>query len=206
MDTFCMDGIFGKMVDNMFGDEIRGALKEAEENKDRPGVTTLSFVPIPSSRAEEIKKAKVGLFDIFKKKNLINSIEEGRTTYSEVLVLARCYKVIDRDEEDPRFSTYKYYYKIADPDGNVICEDVPVLDDEYAVSFELNNGDSASDTGCPDKVDPAGYEHMILINYYLKDSPYYVLVSKEQFNDLSVLARYAGCLYHYTREGVGYRW
>ncbi len=61
------------------------------------------------------------------KKILAASIEEGKITYTEVLVLAKEKRVVDRDDDNPELNTLKYFYKVADLNGNVIREDVPAL-------------------------------------------------------------------------------
>ena len=38
------------------------------------------------------------------------------------------------------------------------------------------------------------------------DDEHYVLLTREQFDDLSVLVKYAGSFWHYAEDGVGYRW
>ena len=108
--------------------------------------------------------------------------------------------------DDPVNNTYEYYYRVADLKGNVMREDVPVIDDQYAVRLAYNSGNSSSDTGCAEVVDPRGYPHMFIVHYYLKDNQYYVLLTKEQFDDMKVLMDHAGYYYLHLEDGVGYRW
>ena len=44
------------------------------------------------------------------------------------------------------------------------------------------------------------------VHYYLKDNQYYVLLTKEQFDDMKVLMDHAGYYYLHLEDGVGYRW
>lgn len=194
-----------QLADGSMEKMLSSALREAEENQKRPSVTSLNFVPVPPGKAEELKGVKVGLFGRGDKKKLIASIEAGKTTYAEVLVLARMNRIVDRSE-DSRNNTYMYFYKMADLQGNVLREDAPVMDDAFAVTFAYREGDSASETDCADVVDPDNYEHMILLHYYLGDDQYYVLLSKSQFEDIGLLAKYAGCRFHFVEDGVGYDW
>ena len=57
-------------------------------------------------------------------------------------------------------------------------------------------------------VDPAGYQHMFLLNYYLGDDECDVLLTKEQFDTFEELVKNAplGGYYHYLNDGVGYKW
>ena len=57
----------------------------------------------------------------------------------------------------------------------------PALAKEFAVTFEYNNGDSASETGKADKVNPDGYLHMFLV-------------------------KHAGSFWHCPEGGVDYKW
>ena len=82
----------------------------------------------------------------------------------------------------------------------------PALAKEIAVTFEYNNGDSASETGKADKVNPDGYLHMFLVRYFLKDDEHYVLLTRDQFEDLSFLVKHAGSFWHYAEDGVAYKW
>ena len=95
---------------------------------------------------------------------------------------------------------------MADLNGNVIREDVPMIDDKYSIALEYNNGDSASQTGCADVVDPGSYRHMYLVCYYLGDDQHFVLLTKEQLEDMTLLMNNAGSRFLYTEDGVGYRW
>ena len=70
----------------------------------------------------------------------------------------------------------------------------------------MNDGDSASDTGCADKVDPGKYLHMFLLRYYLKDELYFVLLTRDQFENPAPLVKHAGSFWHRTEDGTGYRW
>ena len=202
---FDLEKIFSELIEGMMEEAVTEALKEAEKNNRLPSVDSLVFTPLPAERGRELMNKKTGLFTGGARKKLAASIEEGRTAFSEVLVLARLRRLVDRSE-NRRFNTWKYYYKVADLNGNVIREDLPLMDDEFAFSFELNNGSSASDTGCPDRVPPRGYPHMFVLHYYLKDDQYYVLLTGEQLEDLSVLVKYAGSRFHCPEDGVGYKW
>lgn len=207
MGFFDDDDFFSKVAGGAFANAFSESMQEYEVNQKHPGIGTLTYTRVPVEKAEEIEKIKTGLFGGGTKKKLAASIREGRTVYTEVLALARTRKSVDRDpDRDPRFDRYEYFYKIATLDGAVIREDVPMMADECAIRFEYNNGDSASETGNADKVDPHGYLHMFLLRYYLKDDEHYVLLTREQFNDLSVLVKYAGSFWHYAEDGVGYRW
>ena len=194
-----------QLTDGSMEKMLSSALREAEENQKRPSVTSLTFVPVPSGKSEELKGVKVGLFGRGDKKKLIESIEAGKTTYAEVLVLARMNRIVDRSEGSGN-NTYMYFYKMADLKGNVLREDAPMMDDAFAVSFAYGEGDSASETDCADVVDPDNYEHMILLHYYLGDDQYYVLLSKPQFENIGLMAKYAGCRFHFVEGGVGYDW
>lgn len=109
-------------------------MQEYEENQKRPGIDTLIFKKVDPAKAEEVRAAKTGLFGGGTKKKLAASIEAGRTTYAEVLALARMNRDIDRSAEKSRFSDlYECYYKIADLDGNVLREDIPAIENEFAV-------------------------------------------------------------------------
>lgn len=199
------DDNFFKIADGLLGGEFTKNMADYNVNQKRPSITTLSFSSVPESKVEEIKNVKTGLFSGGNKKKLMASILEGRTTYAEVLILAREDRIVDRSE-DPRNNRHKFFYKVADIRGNVIREDVPGPDDRYAVTLELNGGNSASETGCADKVDPSGYMHAYVIHYYLKDDQYYVLLTKEQWEDMSIFVNNAGASWHFVEDGVGYKW
>ena len=81
-----------------------------------------------------------------------------------------------------------------------------MIDDKYALTLELNGGNSSSATGNADKVDPNEYEHMYLLHYYIKDNQHYVLLTKEQFDDMSALVNNADSNYLFVEDGVGYEW
>lgn len=208
MGLFDIEGGF-KMLENSMMEEFASAMEEYQENQKYPSITTLPFIPVPLTKAEELRKTKKGFFGwgLFggDKEAFIASIEEGRTTYAEVLVLARKYRIVEW-ADDPVNNTYEYYYRVADLKGNVMREDVPVIDDQYAVRLAYNSGNSSSDTGCAEVVDPSGYPHMFIVHYYLKDDQYYVLLTKEQFDDMKVLMDHAGYYYLHLEDGVGYRW
>ncbi len=206
-------GMIKEIIENKFNEiengmvkEMDGYLKEYEINRKRPSIETLPFQPLPRSKAEDLKKAKVGLFGGGTRKKLIAGIEEGRTCYAEVLVIARANKIVDRSEVDPRNNIWRYHYKVADLNGVVMNEDVTMMDERYDISFKYNSGDSASETDCSDVVDPSAYQHMFILYYYLKDDQYCVLITKEQMEDLSVLVKWAGDRFHFTNDGVGYWW
>ena len=55
-------------------------------------------------------------------------------------------------------------------------------------------------------VDPGSYRHMYLVCYYLGDDQHFVLLSKEQLDDMTLLMNNAGSRFLYTEDGVGYRW
>ncbi len=206
MDDNFIDNIFNGFVDAYMGDELSKALEEAKVNQHRKSITDISFAPVPTERTETLRSVKTGFFGGGTKKKLIDSFENGRTTYAEVLVLARCLRVTDRDDDDPGNNSYNYFYKVADLEGNVIREDVPALENEYAIGFSCNKGDSASETGSPDKVDPSNYLHMYVLHYYLKDDQYYVALTKEEFEDLTLFVKFAGSRHHFVEDGVGYSW
>ena len=206
MGEFSFDSIFDQVVDGLVGDQISDTLKEYDLNKNRPSITSLNYVPLPAEKAEEIRNVKTGLFGGGVKKKLAASIEDGRTTYAEVLVLGREHRMVEKSENDPKFNTYRYFYKIADLNGVVIREDVAAIDDDHVIAFDYFDGNSASDTGCPDRVDPEIYIHMYMLHYYLKDDQYYVLLTKEQMEDMSLLIKHAGRRWHFVEDGVGYKW
>ena len=201
---------FGDTLSDMFNGyvdgKISGLLKEYEYNQKYPSVTSLEFARLPAGKADELEKVKTGLFGKGVKKQFIKSVEDGSAVYTEVVALARNYKVVDRSTEDARYYTSKYFYKIADMQGNVIREDVPMIDDQYALTLELNGGNSSSNTGNADKVDPSEYERMYLLRYYIKDSQHYVLLTKDQFDDMTPLVNNADNNYLYCEDGVGYEW
>ena len=193
-------------IEKVMMEGVESDLEEYNINKKRPSITSLPFMRFSDARIEQVRKLRPGLLLAGTKKKLIRSMEEGRTTYAEVLVLARGHRLVDRSEHDPRFDIYRYFYKVADLSGNVIREDVPVLDDKYAFGLEYNGGDSASESGCADTVDPALYMHAYILHYYLGDDQYYVLLTREQFEDLTVFIKNAGGYYHFAEDGVGYIW
>lgn len=92
--------------------------------------------------------------------------------------------------------------------GRVLRYDVPMLSDECSIVFRYNDGDSASETGCADVVNPAEYQHMFLLNYFLGDDEYDVLLTKGQFDTFEELVKNEplGGYYHYLNDGVGYKW
>ncbi len=149
----------GETLTNLFDGYVEGmlsnAIKEYEYNQRYPSVTSLNYVRIPEEKANELMGVKTGFFGRNTKKEFIKSVEDGSATYAEVIALARTHRVVDRSVTDSRLCTYKYFYKIADTEGNVIREDVPMIDDKYSISLEINGGDSSSDTGNADKVDPS---------------------------------------------------
>ena len=55
-------------------------------------------------------------------------------------------------------------------------------------------------------VDPGSYRHMYLVCYYLGDDQHFVLLTKEQLEDMTLLMNNAGSRFLYTEDGVGYRW
>ncbi len=206
MGSFSLNDTLSNMFNEYVDGAITNALKEYEYNQRYPSVTSLKLTALPAEKVGELEKIKTGLFGRGTKKQFIKSVEDGSAGYAEVVVLARCHRVVDRSERDPNFCTYKYFYKIADIEGNVIREDVPMIDDKYALSLELNGGNSSSETGNADKVDPAEYEHMYLLRYYIKDNQHYVLLTKDQFDDMSALVNNADNNYLFTEDGVGYKW
>lgn len=206
MGTLDLDGIFEKAFDKLVDDQLSGAISDYNINKNRPSVTTLEFHPVPAKKAEEIRNVRTGLFGGGTKKQLAASIDEGKTTFAEVLVLAKEKRVVDRSDDHPELNTLRYFYKVADLNGDVIREDVSAIADDYVINFECNNGDSATDTGSPDKVNPEAYTHAYILHYYLKDEQFYVLLTKEQFEDMPLLVKYAGTRWHFVEDGVGYKW
>ncbi len=198
-----LDGLAKSVTDTV--EVLEKAKDQLKENEKFPSIYMLPLETVPAERADSLRDAKVGLFGGKDKKKFIESIEKGRTKYAEVLLLAREERVTERSENSENI-TRKYYYKIADLDGKVLREDVPAIDDEYAVALPYNEGRSASETGCADLVDPQNYPHMILLIYYLDDSDYCVLLTKEQFDDLTMMPKYAGSLYHRALGGLGYTW
>ncbi len=207
-----MNGIFDNINQAAMGMMSEG-MKEYEIDQKRPDITSLPYKPIPAEQIEAVKKSKAGLFKGGFKKKLIASMEDGRTKYAEVLVLARFNKIVrssDEFEHDPdrRSSIYCMYYKIADLTGRVIRYDVPMLDDDHFVVFNYNTGDSASETGNQDTVDPGIYQHMILLQYYLNDDQNFVLLTKEDFEHLNIMIdnlKFGG-YYHILGDGVGHKW
>ena len=185
--------------DEMTESLLDGAMKKYEENQKYPSLYSYPFTPVPSIRANELKAVRMGLFGGSTKKAFIAAIENGKTAYLEVLVLSQVSRVVRRGE-NPRFNTRKYFYKVADLAGNVIREDVPIIDDESV--FEL----PAVETGCADVVEPALYPHAFIVNYYLMDDSHYVLLSEKQFDNLAALMKHAGSFYHRPEDGVGYQW
>ncbi len=199
-----IDDVFSKIEDDMMR-QMKGVIEEAGINQQRPSVTSLPFRPVPRERAEALRGAKTGLFGGGTKKKFIAAIEEGRTTYAEVLVLARFYRIVERSEV-PGNNLHMYFYKMADLSGRVIREDAPMPGEKYDFAFAHNGGDSDSETECADVVDPGAYRHMFLLHYYLKDDQYYVLLTRELFEDMSPLLKYAGDRFHFVEDGVGYYW
>ena len=190
-----MSNIFDELAGGMFS----SLLEQAEKNQQYPSIASLHFTPVPAEKAEGLKQVKVGLFGGGTKKKFIAAIEEGRTTYAEVLALAR-ESVIVRRAKDPRDHLREIYYKVAALDGTVLRESVPAIDKEHAVELAVG------DTGCANFVDPGNYPHMFIVNYYLKDDMHIVLLSKEQFDDMAPLMIHAGSFYHHTETGAGYKW
>ena len=202
-----MEDTFTSLIDGSFTNAISEAMRDNKINQKRPGIETLTFMRFPAGKAEEVRKIKTGLFGGGTKKKLADSIEDGRTTYAEVLAVARSLRSVEvGSDRDPKFDRREYFYKIAAPDGTILREDIPALAKEFAVTFEYNNGDSASETGKADKVNPDGYLHMFLVRYFLKDDEHYVLLTRDQFEDLSFLVKHAGSFWHYAEDGVDYKW
>ena len=202
-----LDNVFSSVASGEFMNGITDSIKEYKINQKRPGIETLTFMRFPAGKAEEVRKIKTGLFGGGTKKKLADSIEDGRTTYAEVLAVARSLRSVEwGSDRDPKFDRREYFYKIAALDGTILREDIPALAKEFAVTFELGNGDSASETGKADKVNPDGYLHMFLVHYFLKDDEHYVLLTRDQFEDLSFLVKHAGSFWHYAEDGVDYKW
>ncbi len=204
-----------KMMDEMFkGYEeqamaaLSEGLKEYEKDQTRPCITKLPYKPIPALTVENIKNTRMGLFKGGFKKKLLSSIEDGRTKYTEVLLLARAEKLLGTHHTDYRENQYRMFYKIADLDGNVVRYDVQMVVGVQSFDFPYINGDSASDTGCADVVDPNGYQHMILLQYYIEDDQNFVLMTKEQFETLSDFLKNVPMFgyNHATGDGVGFKW
>ncbi|WP_029320135.1 hypothetical protein [Butyrivibrio sp. AE3004] len=201
------DGMFESVAGEAFG-ALGEGMKEYEKDQKRPSVTTLPFKPVPKETVEALKAVKTGLFKGSFKKKLLASIEDGRTKYAEVLLLSSANKVIRSDEDDPRLNTYCIFYKVADLNGRVLCGDIPMIDDAHSIEITYNNVDFASDKGCPDVVDPNGYQHVFLLEYFLGDDEYDVLLTSEQFADLKELVKCEpfGGYYHFMGDGTGHRW
>ena len=72
----------------------------------RPEISTLKFEPIPREKADGLK----GGFLAMAWNKFVAEIAEGRAEIAEVVVL---------DYMDTGFDTPKYYFKIADLEGNV---------------------------------------------------------------------------------------
>ena len=47
---------------------------------------------------------------------------------------------------------------------------------------------------------------MYVLHYYLKDDQYYVALTKEEFEDLTLFVKFAGSRHHFVEDGVGYSW
>ena len=101
--------------DEMFAQVQGEAMKAYEENQKYRSVTSLTFKPVPAEKAKALKAANTGLFGLGflgglfgrDKAKFIESIEQGRTVYTEVLVLAREHKVVDRSENNPEAVLYQ---------------------------------------------------------------------------------------------------
>ncbi len=199
-----MDLLFGNAIENMKG-EVAGALAEYEVNKKRPSITSLEYTKVPIEKIEELKNTKVGFLKNGFKKKLIKAIADGQVEYAEVLAVARTNKIIDRSE-NPRNNTYVYYYKIADLNGRVIQHDLPMIDDYYSISLDYNENEPIEKIGDVDVVNPSNYQHMYVFHYCFDDDNNYVLLTKEQLNNLGILASRVplGGFYHILGDGVGY--
>ncbi len=206
-DLFSMADDFFENITETLKEEVSESMAEYEVNKKRPSITTLDYTRVSADRGEELKGAKVGFFKNGFKKKLAESIIEGKTEFAEVLVLARAKKVIDRSEKT-RNVTYRYFYKIADLKGTVIRCDLPYLDDENPLNFRYYGGNSDSETGNVDVVDPENYRHMFVLHYCLGDDQNYVLLTREQLSDLEILADNVpfGGYDHALGDGVGHKW
>ena len=187
------------IFDELSGSVFSSLLEQAEKNQQYPSIAQLHFTPVPAEKAEGLKQVKVGLLGGGTKRKFIAGIEEGRTTYAEVLALAS-ESVIVRRARNPRDHLRQIYYKVAALNGTVLRESVPAIDKEHAVQLAV------SDTGCADVVDPGKYMHMFIVNYYLRDDMHCVLLSREQFDDMAPLMIHAGSFYHHTETGAGYKW
>lgn len=202
--------VFNQMESEMMAD-FNNDLADYNINKNRPSITALPFRSVPVKNIESLKKANTGffglkLFGAGRKDQFIASVEKGKTTCTEVLVLAGSSRIVDRSEEVPGNVTYKPFYKVADLNGVVIREDVPVLDDNYVLTLTYSTESAAKGTGCADTVDPNGYLHAYVLHYYLKDDQFYVLLSKEQFEDMALIGDDLGHYWHFVEDGVGYTW
>ncbi len=206
MEAFDFSATLTNMFDGFVENAVGNAILEYNENLKYPSITSLSYAQVPDSMAKELANAKTSLFGLGVKKHFLESIVEGKTSYAEVLVLARTHRVVDRSQHDSSCVTYQYFYKIADLEGNVLREDVPMIDDKYSLTLEMNGGNSSSDTGNADQVDPYEYKHMFLLQYDIKGNQHQVLLTEDQFEDMSLLIRYADSNYLYAEDGVGYIW
>lgn len=208
-----LDNIVNNMYSQVEADmmsQVAVLLKEAQINQKRPSITSLPFAPVPVKNVENIKKTNTGFFGLKlfgggKKDQFVASVESGRTTYAKVLVLAGNRRVVN-EPDDPVNNVYKSFYKLADLNGTVIREDVPEIDDEYNLALPYNVGNSEGATGSADVVDPKAYLHAIVVHYYLKDEQFYVLLTKEQFDDMTALGNNLGNYWHFAEDGVGYKW
>jgi hypothetical protein len=83
-----------------------------------------------------------------------------------------------------------------------------MLDDMHSFNFQYDDGDSASDTGCADVVDPSNYQHLFLLQYYIEDDQNFVLLTKEQLENLDEFVKQAPLFgyNHATSDGIGFKW
>ena len=216
MGIFDMGDAFSNAVDNIMEGMMNDAMEQANEeleqyneNQKRPSIESLNFRRVPVEKAQQIRAVRTGLFAGGTKKKLAASIEAGKTLYTEVLAIAREWRNIDPDVDRYRYydkDVNRYYYKLAAPDGTVLREDVPMLDDRLAIVFPLRDGDSVTDTGCADRVDPGEYREMLLLRCDLEGDLFYVLLTKEQMEDVTDLVKYGVRFWHIAEDGVGYLW
>ena len=195
-----MPNFFDETFDGLVENLTQKASTEYLINQKYPSIESLSFSPLPPEVLEELRMAKTGLFGGRTKKKLIAGIEAGRTDYVEVLAIAKNKKWLDLGpERDP--DNWNYFYRVAALDGTVQREDIPAMGDRCA-----NDDVFPGKTGCAEIVDPDGYPHMLILHYYLSENPFYVILSKEQFEHLETFVKCAGTYYHRLHDGLGYLW
>ena len=182
---------------------IRDVISEwAKIDEARPDIKSLSFQPVPASKANGLKaKLFAGEWNKF-----VDEIAAGRVEVAEVLFLD------SQDAKGDGGSDARYYVKVADLNGNVIKGCVCAIKysnkgyydragwispDEYMRAYPERTDEEFDEYelyywahACQDPVDPSERRHAYILHYNFKGKEYYGVVFEDEYNDLKKIKDY----------------